>query len=310
VSGQSTGLASWLAALLGAGVVAVVWFLFDGGAEEGADSLGGDGPPIIVESADQRAVLARLDGIERRLDALATAVGARPAQDGDSPRLSGRARPSAETPGHARGEASAGTAAVEGGALAVSDEALERVVDRLEKKKREQRFSKMSDQQMLAEARRLRDRERNMHAAGETLEHLLTRELDDDDRARALLELGAVHRGALDFEKSEQRLREAMRVAGEDSETGVQAGYHLIWTYSRAKNPARGLAMADHLLQSPGATKAFRPWIRWAAARMALASGDKARARSDYRALMRDLKDKQAYKQILTDAARNLKDLE
>jgi tetratricopeptide (TPR) repeat protein len=292
-----------LAALLGAAVVGVVWFLApaDGPLGEGAPS--GDMAPVVLGAGDQTEVLARLDGIERRLDALGKAVNAAPVRLSEGPALEGRAPPSA-------GDDAPVAPATSDQPLAVSDDALERVVERLEKKKQEQRFAKMSTEQMLAEARRLRDRQRDMNGAREVLEHLLTRDLENEERAKALLDLGAVHRGTQEYEQSERRLREAMRVAGDDSETGVQAGYQLIWTFSRAKQPERGLAMADHLLKSRGTTEQFRPWMRWAAARMAMDSGDKARARTDYRALLEDFKGKAAYKAILSDAARSLKELE
>jgi len=302
------GMSPWLAAFLGAAIVGVAWSLAGGGAETRQDDGIASGvPPIVLDHGDQRAVLARLDGIERRLDALGKAVNAEPVRAAEGPLLQGRA-PGAAAPA-SEGSSAQGDAA----ALAVSDEALERVVERLEKKKQDQRFARMSDEQMIAEARRLRDRERDLNGAREVLEHLLTRDLDGEERARALMDLGAVHRGTGEYERSESRLREAMRLAGEDSEVGVQAGYQLIWTYSQAKEPARGLAMADHLLQAAPTSptsRGMRPWIRWAAARMALDSGDKARARTEFRALLEDFKDSKQHAQIKADATRILKELE
>ena len=296
------GMSPLLAAFLGAALVGVAWFLAPTEEPQADGMTAGDMTPVVLGSDDQREVLARLDGIERRLDALGRAVNAAPVPLSVGPALEGRAPPSAGD--------DAPPAATPDQPLAVSDDALERVVERLEKKKQEQRFAKMSTEQMLVEARRLRDRQRDMNGAREVLEHLWTRDLENEERAKALLDLGAVHRGTQEYEQSEKRLREAMRVAGEDSETGVQAGYHLIWTFSRAKQPERGLAMADHLLKSRGTTEQFRPWVRWAAARMAMDSGDKARARNDYRALLEDFKGEAAFKQIVVDATRNLKELE
>ncbi|MDJ0522475.1 MAG: hypothetical protein QNJ90_10445 [Planctomycetota bacterium] len=295
----------WLAALLGAAVVGVAWFVTAGAGDDAPlrDLPSGElvpaeasGPP----GGGSNEVLARLDGIERRLDALAEAVRARPVREPAGPTLAGRV-PEPE------GEPSAPPTDQP---LAVSDDALERVVERIERKKREQRFGKMSNEQMLAEARRLRDRERDMNGSREVLEHLLTRDLESEDRAKALLDLGAVHRGTQEFEASERRLREAMRVAGEDSDVSVHAGYQLIWTYSQAKKPARGLEMADYLLRSRNRAPQLRPWIRWAAAKMALDSGDQTRARTDYRALLEDFRGKKGFEHIVKDATRALKQMQ
>lgn len=287
----------------------LVGFLAGAALVGGAWVLVGSGPPgerpsapddpldagAFHAGADHDARLAR---IERRLDGLLAAVEQRGVPVSEGPALAvpggggeasdeGTPRPAAEQP-------------------VITDEVLDKTIERM----RARRFAKMTAQQMRAEAHRLIRQVKDMNGAKDVLERLLARDLASDERGQVLTDLGSVHRSLQDYEASERVLRDAMRTAGMDSETGIKAGYHLIWTHSAAKQPDRGLALADELIANRSAPDGFKPWLRWAGARMAYDSGDRDRARRDYEALLVETGDRPQYRQIARDANAKLKELD
>lgn len=286
-----------LAFLAGAALVGAAWWL----AGAPGESAPGSTPLPDELGTGGAAVEARLEGIERRLEALLAAAESRTAAPSDEPGLIGIGPGPHEEP--------TASAATDAGAEApvITDEVLDRTLERL----RERRFAKMTPDQLRAEARRLIRQARDPNGAREVLEHLLGRQLAPDVRAKALTELGSVHRELGDTDASEKALREAMRTAGPSTETGIKAGYHLVWTFSKANQPRKGLALADELLALRDAPTTFRPWIRWARARMAYDSGDTSRALRDYRALIEDLDPDDVHlRQIVADAHDKLEQLD
>ncbi|MDF1700800.1 MAG: tetratricopeptide repeat protein [Planctomycetota bacterium] len=293
-----SNLAPLMGFLAGAVVVGGIWFLM---AESGApapttyddDPLGA---AALHGGADTDARLAR---IERRLDDLVTALDPRGAPAATGPELATRAPDGPAT------EAGRGGMAPQAVPV-ITDEVLDKTLERMA----DRRFAKMTPAQLRAEAQRLMRQAKDPNAARAVLDRLLARDLEPDERGQVLTELGSVHRSLGDHAASEKALREAMRTAGMDTETGIKAGYHLVWTYSRAEQKDKALAMADELIANRDAPESFRPWLRWAGARMALEAGDQTRALRDYRALLEDVKDKQQYRQILRDAADKVKQLD
>ena len=282
--------------LAGAAVVGGAWLLLGTGVSNEVPHAADDPLAGIAPTADVDARLARM---ERRLDEIAGALDRRAADASPGPGLTVRGTESA-------GEATATSGGAPAEQPVITDEVLDKTIERM----RDRRFAKMSSQQMRAEAHRQIRQVKDLNAARDILERLLERDLESDERGQVLTDLGSVHRSLQDFEASEKILRDAMRTAGMDSETGIKAGYHLVWTHSAAGEPAKGLAMADELLANRSAPDTFKPWLRWAGARMALDSGDHERAIRDYRQLMADVKDDQRYKQIVRDTADKLKRLD
>jgi len=287
----------WAAFLIGAGLVAGAW-LFAGQDPISETMLFDDDPlgATPLHAADESD--ARLSRIEQRLEVLIAAMERR--GDTGAPELA--VRRDARQPTAPR----AGAATEPSAQPVITEEVLERTLERLAEKK----YAKLTPPQLRAEAQRLIRQAKDMNGARDVLERLLKRDLEPGDRARALTDLGGVHRTLKDYDASERSLRDAMRTAGMDTDTGIQAGYNLVWTYHLAKQPSKALEMADELIANRSASKTMRPWLRWAGARMAFENGNRHRASRDYRALLDEFKGQQAYRQIAKDAVAKLKELE
>ncbi|MDA1195369.1 MAG: hypothetical protein O2894_09310 [Planctomycetota bacterium] len=281
--------------LLGAAAVGVAWFLVGADTSRSPADLADDplGATALHASDASEARLAR---IERRLDALLAATGVRTAGPAEGPELAARGV-----------EASDESESGEGAELPViTDEVLDRTLERME----ERRLARMTPEQLRAAAHRQIKEQKDMQAARALLTRVLARELEADFRAQVLTDLGSVERELGEYEASERALREAMSTAGMDTETGVKAGYNLVWTFRRAERTDRALALADELIANRTAPETLRPWLRWAGARMAFDHGDRERARQDYRALLGEVQGNSQYRQIAKDAEERLRELE
>ncbi len=285
-------LAPVWAFLAGAVLMGAAWLLL---AEPRPSAL--DQPEASPAGlADAASVEQRLTRIEDRLEALLVAVGERPREEAiPGPGLAVRTLDP-----QAPDEVPSGPAAA---TPIITDEVLEKTLERMTDKK----YAKLTTEQMRAEAKRLTTQLKDHNAARDVLTRLLKRDLPAEDRALALTDLGGVHRRLADYPASERVFKDAMRTAGMDTETGIKAGYNLVWTYHTAKQPDKAMGLADELIGNRHAPETFRPWLRWAGARMAYERGDTTRAMRDYSALLEEAKGNRALQSIARDAAAKLK---
>lgn len=68
------------------------------------------------------------------------------------------------------------------------------------------------------------------YAACRVLERVLARDLEPDERLRALTHLGAAQRSLGAFEASVATLEKVLEVSGIEEERGAHAGFQLMWT--------------------------------------------------------------------------------
>jgi hypothetical protein len=299
------------AALVGGAWAVTHWSSLDAAPPPELGAAHGD----VAAGRDARAILERLERIERRLASLgagAPRTGSGGLDPARGPTLEGPRRTDVVDAGRdaAREGVAPGASAPASSEDLISEEVLERTLERTLDRLEEKRLEGYSNKDLRAQAQRLMNKDRDLVGARRLLEHLLARDLEPLERVEVLTDRGAAERGLGDHAASERTLREAMHLGGTDTEQGVAAGYHLVWTLSRAEQPGQALRLADDLLAARGLSSTMRPWMRWAGARLALQTGDTARARADYRALLDDVEGNAAYEQIAKDAMTNLAALE
>ena len=157
---------------------------------------------------------------------------------------------------------------------------------------------------MFVESRRLQYEAKDPAAAERVLRRLLARDLDPTQRAVALTEMGIMQRNRGDQAASEKTLGDIVRERGMTDQVGAGAAYQLIWTtWSRDRRDALGVADA---LARDASDEGTRLYARWAAAMLAAELGDTVRARADYRALVADCGDREAFQGIVKDVRSRL----
>lgn len=142
--------------------------------------------------------------------------------------------------------------------------------------------------------------------ARRTVESALTRALEPDDRARALTQLGMIHRSTGDFAASTATLDQVVAEFGIESPRGSEAAYQLIWTHSKAGNQTAATELAYRLAQATNLPEATRIQARWAAAITLSAGGDPARGRAEFAAILRDFDGREVHHKLLEDIRRRL----
>ncbi|MBL8747762.1 MAG: hypothetical protein JNK78_01275 [Planctomycetes bacterium] len=271
-----------------------------GGAIVGAFAwwLGGASPPSVAPSesaaapapaplvatttTDLAPVLGRLDAMDRRLGRI-------------EDRLDGFAATPVRTP--VSGPAPSGP-------IAVDVDALQRALEGVEQKKRDAK----SDDELLRGAR-VAAKTGDVADGIAQLQALLQRPLTPDRRAEAMLELGMLQRQLGTREslaESARTLQQLVDANGMESKVGRGAAYQLVWTCADMKDAARGIALAQAYSQSPSATPYQRVEGRWATAILMQGSGDAARARQEFEALLRDMGDQAEFAKLATDIRQRL----
>lgn len=269
-----------------------------GGAIATAACLLLDAPAAREDVADplpsQEQLLARLDRLDRRLEDLATRL-----EDGHriapvrsaTPGLSG----SASTP---RREDESGTPEA-AAPTAISVDDLAKAIAKAE----DQKWAERKNSELLAAANR-RLKNQDPQGAREILERLLRRDLDEEERVTALMQLGITTRAAGDGEASVKALEEAVRLAGHESETGQYASYQLVWSYTNTKDYAAAAIEVDRLLNRKALSPGLEPNVRWARVIIAQAQGDTAAADRGYEDFVARYGDSEMGKKLIEDLDR------
>jgi tetratricopeptide (TPR) repeat protein len=161
---------------------------------------------------------------------------------------------------------------------------LRRSLDEIAAQRAHERYAAMDDQELLAEVGRLQWKGADLAEAEVALRQLLARDLDADQRANALTQLGMLQRQRKDMPGSERTLQAVVDERGMRDKAGSWAAYQLAWTL-RERDPSAALGVADALAQQAG-DAGMRTRARWTAARLSEEVGDVARARADYEALL------------------------
>lgn len=142
--------------------------------------------------------------------------------------------------------------------------------------------------------------------ARRVVEAALTRPLEPDDRARALTQLGMIHRSSGDFAASATALEQVVAEFGMESPRGSEAAYQLIWTRSKSGDQTAATQLAYRLAQATNLPEATRIQARWAAAITLSAGGDPARGRAEFAAILRELDGREEHHKLLEDIRRRL----
>lgn len=204
-------------------------------------------------------IVARLEEVVRRLAALEAAVAAQG--------LGGRA------------DARHGTQV--SGPVAVDVASLQQALERIE----QQKLESLSDEALLRSVSQAMKGDGDVDEALRRLQLLLQRPLKPEQRAEALVQLGALQRtqgSPSSLQASAETLRTVVREQGLGSRFGMDATYQLIWTASKLQNHAEALSSAEAFASSPAASPFQRAQGRWAAAIVLEAAGDRAAARAAY----------------------------
>ncbi|MBL8728142.1 MAG: hypothetical protein JNM25_06910 [Planctomycetes bacterium] len=176
---------------------------------------------------------------------------------------------------------------------------LRRALDEIDAQRSQEKYAAMSDQELLAEVGRLQWKSVDLGEAEVALRQLLARDLDADQRANALTQLGMLQRQRKDVAGSERTLQAVVDDRGMRDKAGSWAAYQLAWTM-RERDPSAALGVADALAQQAG-DAGMRTRARWTAARLAEETGDVARARADYEALLGVCGDSKEFADVAKD---------
>lgn len=256
-------------ALVGAALVAAVWIGWglarsdDPGPPTPETSARPDRPPSPRDRWN--ALAERLESVAARLDA---GVG-REAAPG-APTLRGHA--DAMTPERASDEAPA----LDAEALA---DALERVEVRRE--------AKLSNNELLALARRRLYTDKDPVRGRRTLELLLSRDLEPEERVEAQTQLGIAQRSLGDYEASIQVLTEALASSSVDEGPGVEAAFQLMWTHKYNGDNAAATRVGEQIVRGQHGHKTTLVVTYRTLGLMAQEDGDLVRARREYETSLR-----------------------
>ena len=246
------------ATVLGAALASTGWYL-----------AGSRDQPSAGEGADEGSalVLARLDRLDERLADIEGALGERALEAGRrsaGPGLSGTAAASS-------GAASGGAGGTDRATAAPTITA-EAIAEALKQAEAQKWASKKNSELLMEGNRRLQTRD--ALGAAEIFERLLERDLEKEDRAQALTQLGAARRAAGDGEASVEALEEAVRVAGRNTQAGQTASYQLVWSHATNKDYDAAAIEVDRLLRTPRLPAQTEQYARWAAVVVAQQRGD------------------------------------
>ena len=188
----------------------------------------------------------------------------------------------------------------------IDQAALVAALDRAEVARNDKRLAGLADQELFAEAQRLR--RQNPAAARQALEHLLTRAQAPEDRAKALSLLGQLHRSRGDLASSERVLQEALNTVG-GVEQDPWLGYELALTVAAGGDHVRALALGESVVRSPDVHEWTRLHGQWVTATMAHELGDTVRARTEYQAILAACGETQRYEWLVRDVTGRLQSL-
>lgn len=291
---------AWLVGMgIGAGAVALGMYLRDAPPP----------PSDIVAERDQLAM--EVAALTRRIQTLEQREGSREAEAPDKetgPGLQGTQQEGDEASpeDEASTEAHAAAWIASSNPLTWSDDMVDAIARRLE----ERAWRAIPTEELLKRAHtHFRSGERgDVDLISRQMRYLLGRELTDEQRADALMQLGMSTRSAGDHAGSEAAFRQLLeRVGGFETSEGIYAGYQLGWTLQYAGEAQRGLRLAQDMQASRGLDDAFRPRVRWMEARMAKAAGDDVLAEAIFTELVKNHEGDEQYKSIVEDSKSNLK---
>jgi hypothetical protein len=189
----------------------------------------------------------------------------------------------------------------------VDPQQLRRALDEIDAQRQREKFGSMSNQELLAEVGRLQWKDSDVAGADAALQQLLARDLEPQERAQALTQLGMLQRQRHDLDGAEHTLRAVVDEHGMRDKTGAWAGYQLAWTLAE-RNPVAALGVADAVAQQAD-SDGMRTRARWTAARMAEMSGDAVRARADYQAILAVVGDDKEFADVAKDIRYRLEQL-
>jgi tetratricopeptide (TPR) repeat protein len=230
-------------------------------------STNGASSPVLAD------VELRLERIERRLDELTTRLGRARVSDPANP----PAEPAANT--------------IE------SANDLTRLRERLDK---------LRDQELLAEAKRLRRDKKDTVAARLALQRLLARVLSAKNSHGAFLELGVLERELGRLAEAEFAFRKAIDFAVSEGDERAWSGYELAMTLEKRGRRTDALAAAETALAVPGSGKWVAVHCRWAVATLSQAVGNIDRARAECERLLTIVGDDAKYRWCVEDVKARL----
>ncbi|MCA8948036.1 MAG: tetratricopeptide repeat protein [Planctomycetes bacterium] len=171
------------------------------------------------------------------------------------------------------------------------------------------RWGTMSLAELQREADRLQKKAGDLAAARRVLEFALERPLAPGDRAALQARLGSIARRAGDGRTAEIALSRAIDVLGTTNDDGAWAAYELALTRSEGGDHAAALALGRRFADQPNVSEWIRRHGRWVVATELDALGDRARARSEYEAILAACADDRKYDWLVTDVQQRLASL-
>lgn len=151
-------------------------------------------------------------------------------------------------------------------------------------------LASFSDEDLLAKARGLAGAQARRAALPLWLE-VLERGTTDEIFVEANLEIGYAYRKAQDHVKEEEAFREALRVAGPDSERGQAANYQIAWSqHFRGDNASARETMAE-VAASRATARSTTGHARLYVAHFSLELNDRERAREALQSVVHDFGD-------------------
>jgi tetratricopeptide (TPR) repeat protein len=255
--------------LVGAAVVAATWI----GAGLARSQDPGPVESGAVEHPDRLPPPdAGWDALAVRLEAIATRLEAG---------LAGRVATDAPT---LRGHPDA--AADDGGGAARPTFDAEALVDALEKVE-VRREAKLTNDELIALARRRLYTDKDYVRARRSLELLLSRDLEPEERVRAQTQLGITHRSLGDHESSIEVLREALDASSVDEGPGVEAAFQLMWSHKYAGDNASAARVGEQIVRGKHGQKITLVVTHRTLGMIAKEEGDLAQARRELETSLR-----------------------
>lgn len=148
----------------------------------------------------------------------------------------------------------------------------------------------LSDEDLLLKARSLANNQ-SREAAAPYWREILDRAPSDQLFVEAHIELGYAYRAAQDHDREEETFREALRVAGADSEQGQRVLYQLAWTANYRGDYAAARDLMIAVANAPSTSRTLTGHARLNVAHFSLQLNDGERAREALQSMLRDFGD-------------------
>lgn len=148
----------------------------------------------------------------------------------------------------------------------------------------------LSDGDLLVQARSLA-RQQSKDVAMPFWREILERNPSDEVFVEANIEMGYAYRVAKDHEQEEEAFREALRVAGADTERGQWATYQIAWSQHFRGNHAAARDTMVGVASARATPRSLTGHARLYAARFSLELDDGERTREALQSILRDFGD-------------------